>query len=131
MSIKRVTIELDDSVDTVTPTKAPPSLARQNKIKRTSSTPSGIPDYDNDANEDKQIIYSASKQTGRTFPDLISEFIENPRAMATILMFAPFIIFVSKIDGIAKLKYPIIVGGILNAVWFAVPLLGRLINKTK
>jgi len=122
MSIRRLTIELDDSVDRTSPTKVPDSLipSRQEKIDK-DITPSSLPTHYEEENDTEEVIAYKAKQTGRTFPDLIAEFIDNPRAMSTILMFVPFIIFIPKIDSIISFKYPIFTGVLLNLVWFLVP----------
>ncbi|MBU4288677.1 MAG: hypothetical protein KKI12_10965 [Proteobacteria bacterium] len=66
--------------------------------------------------------------TGRTFSDLVTEFINNPRAMATILMIIPFVIFVANIKSVEYLKFLIITGIIFNLVWFGVHGLIKTIN---
>lgn len=127
MAIKRVTIELDDSPEGDKST-APPSTQKQQEFteaKKHSLT--GTPDYK--YSEETTLPNNqptAPITTGRTFPDLISEFANNSRAMATTLIFVPFIIFVAKIDNIESLKYPVITGIILNTVWFGVPVITNL-----
>ncbi|MEW6518680.1 MAG: hypothetical protein AB1461_04640 [Thermodesulfobacteriota bacterium] len=122
MPIKRLTIELDDSVDQISPTQVPGSLtlSRTEKTKE-DTTPSTLPTHYAEESGTEPINTYRSKQTGRTFPDLITEFMDTPRAMSTILMFVPFIIFVPKIDSIASFKYPVITGAILNLMWFVGP----------
>ncbi len=122
MPIKRFTIELDDTVDQASPTHVPVSLtlARTEKAKD-NSTPASIPTHYAEDNDTEQQSTYRTKQTGRTFPDLITEFMDNPRVMSTILMFASFIIFVNKIDMISSFKYPLITGAILNLIWFVGP----------
>lgn len=122
MPIKRVTIELDDSVDQTSPTSAPESLTHPKPEHLKDSTPSSIPDYSEDeSNTSKIVSGSQIKKIGRTFPDLIIEFMDKPRAMSTILMFVPFIIFANKINSFYTFKYPIALGSILNFIWFCCP----------
>ncbi len=129
MPIKRVTIELDDTIDSRSPTAVPPSLTPAKQTKPRDNTTDGIPEYGEEGTGLAQRSSGRTTNTGRTFPDLISEFIGNPRAMATILMFVPFPFFVSKIENIDSLKYPAIVGFLLNLVWFTVPLLAKRFKK--
>ena len=125
MATKRqIIITLDDTEDTNSPTAVPQSLAATKQAKPEESTPSGIPTYE----EETESTYRPSGKTtniGRTFPDLISEFIGNPRAIAVILMFIPFPFFTSKIESIDSLKYPAIIGLLLNLIWFIFPLLTK------
>ncbi|MFZ2541069.1 MAG: hypothetical protein WAW75_04765, partial [Gallionella sp.] len=43
-----------------------------------------------------------------------------PQVMATILMFAPFIVFAGSVKAIYDLLYPTITGILLNVVWFGI-----------
>ncbi len=131
MPIRRVTIELDDSVDQTSPTNAPESLTppKHEMGNEISTTPSGLPDYNADEYEVNQRSSYGKQETGRTFPDLIADFKDDPRAISTVLMFVPFIVFAPKIESITSLKYPIITGGILNFTWFVLPWIGRIIKR--
>lgn len=124
MAIKRLTIELDDSIDSDEST-APPSESKGQEFteaKKYSLT--GTPGHDYAEETTLPDNESAPPiTTGRTFADLFSEFANNSRAMATTLTFIPFIIFVAKIDSIESIKYPVITGIILNSVYFGVPML--------
>ena len=125
MAIRRVTIELDDSADNNRTTTVPTSLTKRGPIETKKRDLTDVTVYEEKVEEAEppEGAPSVPITIGRTFPDLVSEFINNPRAMATILMFAPFIVFVVKIDSTAALKYPVITGAILNAVWFGIPVL--------
>jgi hypothetical protein len=68
---------------------------------------------------------AAPRAPGRTVPDLVAEFVNDPRAMATILMFVGFVVFVVKIQSINDFVYPVAMGALLNAVWFGVPWIQR------
>ena len=122
MAIKRLTIELDDSAENIGPTAIPPSLtdSKSHLLKEIEST--DVTEYDSNIETNTPLDAQTQHITiGRTFPDLIVEFMKNPSAMATILIFVPFIIFVAKIDCIESLKYPLLTGLILNLVWFGLP----------
>ena len=128
MAIRRLTIELDDSDEKVRSTDIPESLKIPKKENATVEQATTIPDPDDtDANDlsktPPQVI-----TTGRTFSDLVAEFINDPRAMATILMIIPFLIFVAKINSIEYLKYPIVTGILFNLVWFGVPIFIKTLN---
>lgn len=129
MAIKRLTIELDDSVENIGPTGAPASLTegKSTALKEISSTE--VTEYNTSIEADSpQDVPTVSVTTGRTFPDLIIEFMNTPRAMATLLVFVPFIIFAAKIDSIESLKYPLLTGCILNLVWFLGPLIANVLK---
>ena len=67
--------------------------------------------------------------TGKTFADLISECIQNPRAMSVILMVVPFVAYAFKIDKLENLMISLLMGVILNAIWFLFPLIIDLFKK--
>ncbi len=132
MAIKRLTIELDDVPESQGPTNVPVSLAGGSK--QTSKETQGrteVTEYSSEVEAEAQGQLSAPSSHpvfGRTVSDLVAEFINNPRAMATLLTFIPFVVFVTKIDSIESLKFPIIVGLILNTVWFGVAMVTRIFN---
>ena len=128
MAIKRLTIVLDDSDEKIRRTDIPESLKIPRKENASIEQATTIPNSDDtDANEYFKIP-PQTITTGRTFSDLVTEFINNTRAMATILMIIPFLIFVTNIKSIEYLKFPIITGIIFNLVWFGVPSLIKTIN---
>jgi len=113
-------------------TTVPYSLTEDKKPSLPVDTSTAITEYDTDIEaEAPDEVPNISTKTGRTFPDLIIEFKNDPRAMATILICIPFIIFVTKISDISSLKIPFILGLILNAFWFGQPLLKKLANFFK
>jgi len=131
MAIKRLTIELDDSDEKIRRTDIPESLKIPKKERASIEQATTVPDPDDtDANEHFKVP-PQTITTGRTFSDLVTEFINNPRAMATILMIIPFLIFVANINSIEYLKIPIITGIIFNLVWFGVPIFIKTINYIK
>jgi len=98
MAIKRLTIVLDDSDEKIRRTDIPESLKIPRKENASIERATTIPNSDDtDANEHFKIP-PQTITTGRTFSDLVTEFINNPRAMATILMIIPFLIFVTNIQ---------------------------------
>lgn len=126
MAIKRVTIELDDTPDRVSPTTVPESLRpkKAHDLKQKEST--AIPQIEDTAETSlERPNLPAGRVVGRTTADLVADFANNPRAMATILVFIPFIPFVPKINQLADLLIPGVIGILLNLVWFGVPLLHR------
>jgi hypothetical protein len=130
MAIKRLTIELDDSSDRVRPTTVPEGLrvkeATELKQRELTSAPT-----EKDTVETISPLPGAAipRAIGRTLADLIAEFLNDSRAMATILLFVSFIIFVPKIQKLDDLVYPIATGIILNVVWFGVSFIRRLRRK--
>ena len=130
MAIKRLTIELDDAPDRGGQTSPPESLlARPEqslKERELTSPPTGSEPEETDASRPG---IASTRPTGRTFPDLIAEFVNEPRAIATILMFASFLAFVVKTKELSDLANPLIVGILLNIVWFGVPWVARFRRK--
>lgn len=129
MPIKRIRIEIDDTEDDSSPTAMPFSLTPAKQSKNKENTTEDIPKYDDEETVLAQKSFGKTTNTGRTYPDLISEFIHNPRAIATILIFVPFPFFVKEIKDIDSLKYPTIIGFLLNLVYFTVPLLIKLFGR--
>lgn len=123
MAIKRLTIELDDVTDRVSPTTVPESLrpkkARELKQKELTALPR---EEDTEETSLERAGAPRAKVVGRTIADLVADFANDPRAMATILMFLPFIPFVPKLDHLADLVLPTVIGVLLNVVWFGASL---------
>ena len=130
MAIKRLTIELDDSSDRVRSTTVPEGLrvreSSELKQRELTSAPS---EKDAEETVSPKPGVALPRATGRTVADLVAEFVNDARAMATILMFLPFIIFVPKIQGFSDLMYPTATGVLLNAVWFGVSLVRSIRRK--
>lgn len=124
MAIKRVTIEIDDSLDMSAPTGSldQPTETKITEAKGKHST--RLPDYAPTEKTEPLLDSPLPQATvGRTFPDLIAESQENPRVMATILTFVPFVVFITRLNNFQAFKYPILLAVILNLVWFGFPLL--------
>lgn len=122
--VTKVTIdEVNDSAEIGAFTNVPASLTGLASLELYKGTPTDIPEAEDiEETDSPQDTFVSPVTIGRTFPDLLVDFKNDTRAMATVLTFLPFIVFVTKIDSIGSLKYPIIAGVILNAVWFGVPL---------
>ncbi len=126
MAIKRLTIVLDDSQDMSAPTGSL-NLPAENEIaeqKKKNNT--GLPDYATVEETEPLEEGSPTEATvGRTFPDLIYQFGNNPKMIATTLMIISFAIFImgGEIEKVVEFKYPLIMGLIFNVIWFGVPLL--------
>jgi hypothetical protein len=124
MVIKKLTIEIDNSEDPSRPTG----------LGYKESVSDGI----DDAGQTKLLIASEDKQNdssseskceiGRTFPDLIVEFKNDPRIIAVILFFISFVPFARHIKSFNLLIYPIVLGVLLNVVWFLFPLFKKRKN---
>jgi hypothetical protein len=132
LAIKRLTIEIDDAVDQQTATSAPASLSPKKKAPQEPNQVTDLANYE----ETEETGASKHRQkirptTGRTYPDLVMECINSPRAMSTILVFISVVVFVGKIKSLSDLKYPAVVGIGLNVVWFSIPLIGRFIKWLK
>jgi hypothetical protein len=126
MAIKRLTIELDDAPDRVSSTTVPESLrpkkARDLKQKELTAIPK---EEDTEETSLERPNAPPGKVIGRTPADLVADFVNDPKVMATILMFLPFIPFAPKLDKLADLLLPGAVGVLLNLVWFGVALLKK------
>ena len=123
MAIKRVTFELDYSPDLVGQTKVPDAarLAESKNFKTREVT--GLP-IEKEVVETKSLEVAAPspRAPGRTMSDLVAEFVNQPRAMATVLMFLPFAICLATthIPSFGYLIYPLTIGILLNIVWFGI-----------
>ena len=122
MAFKRViTIELDDAPDRGRQTsvpKSPEAPGEQGfKVRELTAAPS---EAETAETTSPKVGQASPKAPGRTFPDLVAEFMNDARVMATILMFAPFPFFAGKVQGVPDLLYPALTGALLNGVWFGV-----------
>lgn len=127
MAIKRLTIEMDDSPDTARLTGVPEGLRVTQPTELKERELTGIPTgKESDETVSPVSGKAAPRAPGRTVPDLVAEFVNDARAMVTILMFVPFVVFVVKIQSINDFVYPVVMGVLLNVVWFVVPWIQRL-----
>ncbi|RJQ46794.1 MAG: hypothetical protein C4528_06320 [Gammaproteobacteria bacterium] len=122
MAIKRLTIELDDSPDRAGQTKVPEGarVAETKDFKAREMT--GLPtEKESEETQSPETARANPRAPGRTSSDLFAEFVNQPRAMATLLIFAPVPFFAMKIQSFGDLIYPVAVGILLNVVWFGIP----------
>ena len=126
MAIKRVTFELDDSPDRgETRVPAAARLAESKGFKTRQMT--GLPtEKEVVETQSLEIAGPSPRAPGRTMSDLVAEFINQPRAMATLLILVPFAIsLATNIPSFGHLIYPLVVGILLNITWFGVPWITR------
>lgn len=129
MAIKRVTIELDDAPEKNQRTSDQASFGAEKPTKAIGSETTDIPKYDESSdNETSSQSTPISDKTGRTNADLISEYSNSPRAMATILTVVAFALFSLKIDTFQDIWKPIVTAVVFNLVYFVIPLFQ---NKNK
>lgn len=130
MAIKRVTFELDDSPNHANGTTIPEGVrtspTQDFKGRELTVSPSDIRQSETDS---PGTASAPLRAPGRTISDLIAEFKDDARAMATILMFVPFVVFVAKIHAFGDLLYPFVIGVLLNVIWFGVSFLARKKNS--
>lgn len=121
MAIKRLTIDLDDAPDRGPRTAVPQGLQRTGteELKDRQLT-KGPPDSETDETVSPSSGKVVPRAPGRTWGDLVAEFQNQPRAMATLLMFISIVPFVAKISKPGDLLVPFIIGSGLNAIWFLV-----------
>lgn len=118
--------EFDNSTGFAQSTDIPPSLKPLDSSDTDKAIPTNMP-----SNEIPEGTPSTSAKRGgqttigRTYPDLVIEFINNQPAIATLLAILSFIIYIPKIDinNIAWLKFPAITAAILNILYFGVAFL--------
>ena len=136
MPIKRITttsVEIYDSLDKPGPTSFPQEVSDQGEFSRKTQTITGLPTYGEEIgieNPDSSAEkISLTPSIGRTFPDLIIEFKNDPTLMATLLLFAPFIVlaFSPKFEfkSLLDFKYPLLMGIILIIFYFSINKIGR------
>ena len=133
MPIRRhITIdEFDDSADTRSPTEPMIPVGKPLVDPQTQTQPA-FP------SEDIETEFPPSYGTrysgpniGRTFPDLLVEFKNDPRAMVIILTIIPVIIFVIQEISLDSLIYALSLAVILNILWFGIPMLVSRSKKKK
>jgi hypothetical protein len=83
------------------------------------SSPTGIARPD-ESPSTSRVEAARLPTTGRTFSDLFVEFVHQPRAVATLLTFAPCAVYVPKVDKVSDLLVPLVIAAVLNLVWFVV-----------
>ena len=131
--IKTTSVEIYDSSDKLGPTSLPKEVADQSEISRKIQTITGLPTYgeeigiENPESSTERIPLTAP--IGRTFPDLIIEFKNDPFLMATFLLFAPFIVLAFsprfEFKSLFDFKYPLFMGIILIIFYFSINKIGR------
>ena len=131
MPIKRITkttsIEIYDTSDKPGPTSLPEEAVDQSDISKKMQAITGLPTYgeeigiENPESSIERIPLTPS--IGRTFPDLIIEFKNDPVLMATFLLFVPFIVlaFSPKFEfkSLFDFKYPLLMGILLIGFYFS------------
>ena len=121
MVIKRLTIEVDDAPDQRRQTSVPVSQQDDHeqgfKVRQLTEVPTESEVSESLSPNAGQVVRRAP---GRTFSDLVAEFMNNPQVMATILMFLPFTVFAGSVKAINDLLYPTATGILLNVVWFGI-----------
>lgn len=126
---KKTTIveEIDDSSQTVGPTVAPTAFITDGGVfvGKEIETGKAIADAQDAEPSNQATPAFSTGNTGKTYADVISDFANDPRYVAAFLMFAPFPFFASRIDEPVALITPLIVGIILNAIWFGVDYLRK------
>ena len=121
MAIRRLTIELDDSPDRAGQTKIPEGARAAESKEFKASRVTGLPtEKEMEETESPAFAAASPRAAGRTISDLVVEFVNEPRAMATLLIFLPVPFFVTIIRSLTDLIYPIVIGVLLNAVWFGI-----------
>ena len=137
MAIKRLTIELDDSIDTAKSTAPPASLipikkALPEKMQNTG-TPMEQDDYNKQETPFKELYSGKSsiETIGRTPSDLVFAFISRPEFIATGLIFLSFLIFVKRLQTLSDFWLPGTTSVIFNAVWFGIVTFRRIADRHK
>lgn len=123
---------IDDSSHKIGPTSAPPNLQKKSPIEVKQKYPTGTA-FEDESDEASSIDIGTSKPRpfGRTLPDLVVEFVNEPRAMATILMLVSIALFVVKINGPSDFWMPLSTWAFLILLWFGVPYLSKLFSNKK
>lgn len=129
---RRITIAIDDSVDSHSPTPIhiQPDTGLQSEDDTGTRTDLQV-NPSEDAEEQPLRNQRGEVRVGRTFADLVVEFKNDNRGMAIALTILPVALFVVKIDSVDSLKFPLIVAIVLNLVWFAGPSIVSLFQGKK
>jgi len=132
MSIKRLTIELNDVADKSHPTTSPCTLISQQTFPINSGgteLPSEQAEYqENDVNPRLENGVQ-SRVVGRTLADLVFTFMNQPEFMATLFFFLSAIITISRIQKFSDIWVTIIIAIGLNIFWFGIKVLRKLFRQ--
>ena len=129
MAVKHFTIELDDTPDAESRTSLPHSLIGKERLLplvRATETPEQQLDYQQQEQVQNEIT-NRPETIGRTPADLFVTFINRTEFMATALTFLSFVIFVGNLKQASDFKWPLLTSAIMNAVWFGIIGVRRLI----
>lgn len=120
MAFKRVTVEFHDTPDTDRATTVPEPLRASTPVDLKSKDLTNLPSEEEGETTSPITGEAPPRRIGRTVSDLFVEFKDDGRVVGTLLMFAPFVPFVIKIEEFGDLLYPFTVGVLLNVMWFGI-----------
>jgi hypothetical protein len=135
MAIKRVTFEIDDSLDRASGTASPASLIEKKKVLPAETPKTGTPDQQEDYLRPealgKEQNGPKAEITGRTLYDLVFAFINQSAFMPTALTIIAFTISIVKLKTLKDFWIPIIMAIIFNCVWFGIIGVRHLITRKR
>ncbi len=123
MSVKRLTIELDDVTDISHSTTSPPTLMPRQTISRRreeTDLPSKQADYQESDVIPRLEHDHKSEVVGRTPADLVVAFMNKPEFMVTLFVFLSFLISVARIQHLSDLWITLSIALGLNIAWFGI-----------
>ena len=128
MAIKRDSSLLDDSTSKTGGTTIPTSLVKKEVQEFTGQDTTKFIQTD-------EIIDGGTPPkvsvVGRTYPDIITEYINSPKIVMTLLTIISILIFHEKISTKEDLVLPLIVSAILNFIWFSPSIFSKTWNQIK
>lgn len=128
MSIKRITIDLDDRAENLNhPTEIPKALKKEEVSPPEQKIQTGELIQESDHADQTDSILTTKpivKEVGRTYSDLFIEIKEDPRCVATFFTLASFIIYSFQMKNLKMSDffiYVAITATILNIIWLIAP----------
>ena len=124
MAVKRVTIELDDVPESARRTSSPDSLLAKKDLipdaKGETYVPSRQADYTRESDSPAISAGPSQERIGRTPSDLVFAFVNRPEFVPTFLFAVAFMMSVMRIQKLADVWIPGMIGSSLNAIWFGI-----------
>ena len=138
MSIKRLTIQIDDQVgDLHNATDMPQELKHDQTPypKKEAQTGESLNIEDKGIEQDNKLPEGGSaKKTGRTNPDLFMEIKDDPRCLITffvVISFGMFSLQLRHLELKQYLKFSILTSIIFNLVWFLAPVIINFFKRSR
>ena len=126
-------ITRDTNSNSIEQTNIPPSLIdKENKSFNMIDDGTKFGENETSLNSNEPE-YIPTLVIGRTFPDLVAEYINSPRFIIIIFFIITIMFFTgnSCIKQLSDLEMPLYITAILTAIWYTISLLSFITDKIK